>query len=52
VLKLTGETLEALWGIITVASLAGFQPGPWQTVCGATKAFALAFSEALWEETR
>jgi short-subunit dehydrogenase len=34
--------------IITVASVAGFQPSPLQAVHGATK----AFSEALWEETR
>jgi short-subunit dehydrogenase len=39
-------------GIITVASVAGFQASPLQAVYGATKAFALAFSEALWEETR
>ena len=39
-------------GIITVASSIAFQPGPGQAVYGATKAFALAFSEALWAETR
>ena len=39
-------------GIITVASAASFQPSPHQAVYGATKAFALAFSEALWAETR
>ena len=39
-------------GIITVASSIAFQPAPRQTVYGATKAFALAFSEALWAETR
>ena len=39
-------------GIITVASAAAFQPSPRQAVYGATKAFALAFSEALWAETR
>jgi short-subunit dehydrogenase len=39
-------------GIITVASTIAFQPSPQQAVYGATKAFALAFSEALWAETR
>ena len=39
-------------GIITVASAAAFQPSPHQAVYGATKAFALAFSEALWAESR
>ena len=39
-------------GIITVASSIAFQPSPGQAVYGATKAFALAFSEALWTETR
>ena len=39
-------------GIITVASSIAFQPSPHQAVYGATKAFALSFSEALWAETR
>jgi short-subunit dehydrogenase len=39
-------------GIITVASSIAFQPSPRQAVYGATKAFGLAFSEALWAETR
>ena len=39
-------------GIITVASAISFQPSPQQAVYGATKAFALAFSEALWAENR
>jgi short-subunit dehydrogenase len=39
-------------GIITVASAIAFQPSPRQAVYGATKAFSLAFSEALWAETR
>lgn len=39
-------------GIITVASSIAFQPSPMQAVYGATKAFDLAFSEALWAETR
>jgi short-subunit dehydrogenase len=38
--------------ILNVASLAGFQPTPYQAVYGATKAFMLSFSEALAEELR
>lgn len=36
--------------IINVASLAAFQPTPYMAVYGATKAFVLSFSEALWGE--
>ena len=39
-------------GIINVASLAAFMPGPGMAVYHATKAFLLSFSEALVEETR
>lgn len=38
--------------ILNVASLAGFQPTPFMTVYGATKAFVLSFSEGLAEELR
>lgn len=38
--------------IINIASLAGFQPTPFMTVYGATKAFVLSFSEGLWAEYR
>src|SRR6266699_2270977 len=38
--------------IINVASLAAFQPCPYMAVYGATKAFVLSFSEALWGEYR
>jgi short-subunit dehydrogenase len=34
-------------GIINVASIGSFQPLPYQTVYGASKAFVLSFSEAL-----
>jgi uncharacterized protein len=37
-------------GIINVASTAAFQPVPYMAVYGATKAFVLSFSEALWGE--
>ena len=49
---LPGMLARRSGGIITVASAIAFQPSPWQAVYGATKAFALAFSEALWAETR
>jgi short-subunit dehydrogenase len=38
--------------IINVGSTAGFQPCPHMAVYGATKAFVLSFSEALWVENR
>jgi short-subunit dehydrogenase len=38
--------------LINTASLLGFQPIPYMSVYGATKAFVLSFTEALWEETR
>jgi short-subunit dehydrogenase len=49
---LPGMLARRAGGIITVASSIAFQPSPWQAVYGATKAFGLAFSEALWAETR
>jgi short-subunit dehydrogenase len=49
---LPGMLARRSGGIITVASSIAFQPGPWQAVYGATKAFVLSFSEALWAETR
>nr|HEX4316335.1 SDR family oxidoreductase [Kofleriaceae bacterium] len=39
-------------GIIQIASTAAFQPVPFMAVYGATKAFVLSFSEALWAEYR
>lgn len=39
-------------GIINVASSAGMQPLPYEAVYSASKAFALNFTEALWEELR
>ncbi len=38
--------------IVNVASLAGYMPSPYMSVYGATKAFAVSFSEALAEELR
>lgn len=37
-------------GIINVASTAAFQPLPYMAVYGASKAFVLSFSEALWAQ--
>ncbi|KQW03310.1 SDR family oxidoreductase [Streptomyces sp. Root369] len=37
--------------LINIASLLGFQPTPYLSVYGATKAFVLSFTESLWEET-
>lgn len=39
-------------GILNVASTIAFQPAPTQAVYGASKAFVLSFSEALWGEAR
>jgi short-subunit dehydrogenase len=37
-------------GVLNVASLASFQPGPLMAIYYASKAFVLSFSEALWKE--
>jgi short-subunit dehydrogenase len=39
-------------GVLNVASMAAFVPGPLMAIYYATKAFVLSFSEALWEESR
>ncbi|MDT5336235.1 MAG: uncharacterized protein QOD90_1740 [Mycobacterium sp.] len=38
--------------VLNVASTAAFQPTPGMAVYGATKAFVLSFTEALWQESR
>jgi len=38
--------------IINIASTAAYQPLPYMAVYGATKAFVLSFTEALWGENR
>ncbi len=38
--------------ILNIASTAAFQPTPFMSSYGATKAFVLSFSEALWAEYR
>jgi hypothetical protein len=55
VVDLTHEFLPAMLArgdgaIINVASTAAFQPLPYMAVYGATKAFVVSFSEALWAE--
>lgn len=55
--ELTGLFLPAMTSahqglIINVASTAAFQPLPGMAVYGATKAFVLSFTEALWQETK
>jgi short-subunit dehydrogenase len=49
---LPGMTARGAGGILNVASTAAFQPAPYQAVYGASKAFVLSFSEALWAEVR
>jgi short-subunit dehydrogenase len=44
------QLIDAQGGILNVGSTAGFQPVPHMAVYGATKAFVLSFSEALWAE--
>jgi short-subunit dehydrogenase len=39
-------------GVLNVASTAAFQPIPGMAVYGASKAFVLSFSEAMWAEAR
>jgi len=39
-------------GVINVSSIAAFQPLPYQAVYGASKAFVVSFSLALWDEYR
>ena len=49
---LPGMLARKSGGVINVGSTAGFQPIPYMAVYGATKAFVLSFSEALWGECR
>lgn len=43
---------RGLGGVLNVASIAGYQPLPYMAIYGATKAFVLSFTEALWAENR
>lgn len=49
---LPGMLRRDFGGVLNVASTAAFQPVPTMAVYGATKAFVLSFTEALWGETR
>ena len=49
---LPGMLARRSGGILNVASAIAFQPAPYQAVYGASKAFVLSFSEALWAEAR
>lgn len=49
---LPGMLARGRGALVNVASTAAFQPVPYMAVYGATKAFVLSFSEALWAETR
>ena len=49
---LPGMIAQGSGGILNIASIAAFQPGPWMAVYYASKAFVLSFSEALHEEVR
>jgi short-subunit dehydrogenase len=49
---LPGMVARGKGGILNVASTIAFQPAPFQAAYGASKAFVLSFSQALWAETR
>ncbi|NHN34439.1 SDR family NAD(P)-dependent oxidoreductase [Paenibacillus agricola] len=51
--KFIGPMIERKKGIIiNVASMTAFQPVPYMAVYGATKAYVLSFTEAIWAEYR
>jgi short-subunit dehydrogenase/uncharacterized protein YndB with AHSA1/START domain len=49
---LPGMLARGSGGILNIASTISFQPAPYQAVYGASKAFVLSFSQALWAEAR
>lgn len=49
---LPGMVERRAGAIVNLASTAAYQPVPHMAVYGATKAFVLSFSRALWAETR
>ena len=51
-LFLPGIVARGRGGVLNVSSTAAFQPVPFMATYGATKAFVLSFSEALWAENR
>lgn len=46
------ELLARRGTVLNIASTAAFQPTPYMAAYGATKAYVLSFSEALWAEYR
>ena len=46
------QLLQGRGALVTVASTAAYQPTPGMAVYGATKAFVLSFTEALWAEAQ
>ena len=48
---LAGMRIRGRGGILNLASLGGYAPGPYQAVYYASKAYVLSFSEALAAET-
>jgi short-subunit dehydrogenase len=48
---LPGMLARGAGRILNVASTIAFQPGPYQATYGASKAFVLSLSQALWVET-
>lgn len=51
-LLLPGMLTRGRGGVINVSSTSAFQPIPTMAVYGASKAFVLSFTEAVWVETR
>jgi short-subunit dehydrogenase len=51
-LVLPGMLAKSDGVVVNVASTAALQPDPYMAVYGATKAFLLSFSEAVWAENR
>lgn len=49
---LPSMTHRRFGAVINVASTAAFQPTPGMAVYGATKAFVLSYTEAIWQECR
>jgi uncharacterized protein len=49
---LPGMLARGRGGVLNVASTAAFQPAAYEAAYGASKAFVLSFSQALWAETR
>jgi short-subunit dehydrogenase len=51
-LFIQGMVQRGSGAILNVSSTSALQPVPYMAVYGATKAFVLSFSQALWEENR